>query len=46
MKISNLPDKKFKVMITKILTELGKRVDELIESFNKEIETIKITSQN
>lgn len=35
MEISNLPDRKFKVMIIKILTELG-RMDKYTENFNKE----------
>ena len=34
MEISNLPDRKFKVMIIKILTELG-RMDKYTENFNK-----------
>lgn len=36
--ISNLPDK---VMITKMLTELGRRVDKHSENFNKERENVK-----
>ena len=35
MEISNLPDRKFKVMIIKILTELG-RMDKDTENCNKE----------
>ena len=35
--INNLPDKEFRVMVTKMLTELGRRMDEYSESFNKEI---------
>ena len=35
----NLPDKEFKALI--ILTELGKRIDECGENFNKEVENIK-----
>ena len=34
MKTGNLPDKEFKVMIIKILTEL-RRMDEHSENFNK-----------
>ena len=36
-----MPDKEFKVMIIKILTELERRMKELSETFNKEIENIK-----
>lgn len=36
MDISSLPDKKFKVMILKMLTKLGRRMDEQSENFNKE----------
>ena len=34
--ISNLTDKEFKVMIIKMLNELGRRIDEHSEKFNKE----------
>ena len=36
--ISNLPDKEFKTLV--MLTELGKRLDEHSENFNKELENI------
>ena len=39
--ISNMPDKELKVMVIKILTQLEKRVKDLSEIFNKEIENIK-----
>ena len=39
-KISNLPDKEFKVMVIKMLTELGKIVD-YSKNYNKEKENIK-----
>ena len=38
-KRSNLPDKEYKVL--RMLTELGKRIDEHSENFNKELENIK-----
>lgn len=38
MKISNFPDKEFKVMV---ITNLGRRMDEHSENFNKEIENIR-----
>ena len=41
MKTSNLPDKKFKVMVIKILSELGKGKDEYSGTFNKEMEKIR-----
>ena len=37
-KINNLPDKEFKTLIIRMLTELGKRIDEQNENFNKELE--------
>ena len=41
MEIRNLPDKEFKVIFIKMLTELGRRMDEHSENFNKDIENIK-----
>ena len=35
-KISNLSDKEFKVMIIKMRTKRGKRIDKCSENFNKE----------
>lgn len=40
MEISNLLDKKFKVMVTKTFTELRRRVDEHNETFSKETENL------
>ena len=37
-KINNLPDKEFKTLRIRMLTELGKRIDEQNENFNKELE--------
>ena len=34
--ISNLPEKEFKIMVIKMLTELGRRMEEHSEKFNKE----------
>lgn len=39
--MSNVPDKEFKVMVTKTLTELGRRKEEHSKNFNKEIENIR-----
>lgn len=36
-KLSNMPDKEFKIRIVRILTGLKKRMEELSETFNKEI---------
>ena len=37
MEVSNLPEKEFKIIVIKMLTELqGKRMDEHSENFNRE----------
>lgn len=41
MEISNLSDKKFKVIVKKMLTELRRRMAEYNENFSKEIENIR-----
>ena len=41
MEISSLSDKKFKVMVTRIFTELRRRMNEQSESYSKKIENIK-----
>ena len=43
-KRSNLPDKEYKVL--RMLTELGKSIDEHSENFNKELENIKTISRS
>lgn len=35
MEMNNLPDKEFKEMVMKMLTKLGRRIDEHSENFNK-----------
>lgn len=40
MEISNVHDKVFKVLVVKMLMELGKRMDEQNDNFSKEIEKI------
>ena len=40
MEMSNLPDKEFKDIVRNMLIELRRRMDELSEKFNKEIENI------
>ena len=39
--INNLPDKEFKALVIRMLTELGKRIDKHSENFNQELENIK-----
>ena len=39
--INNLPDKECKALVLRMLTELGKSIDEHSENFNKELENIK-----
>ena len=41
MEISHLPNKQFKVMILKMLTELRRRMDEHNKNFNKKLKNIK-----
>lgn len=43
METSNMPDKEYKIMIIKMFTRQERRVKELTENFNKEIENIKRT---
>ena len=38
---SDFPDKEFKVMVTKILTDLRRRMDEQSKNFTKEVENIR-----
>ena len=44
--INNLPDKEFKALVLRMLTELGKRIDKHSENLNKELENKKRTSQS
>ena len=45
-KTNNLPDKEFKALIIRMLTELGKIMDEHNENLNKELENIRKNSSN
>ena len=48
MEIDNLPKKEFRVMIVKMIKELGRRMNaqrEKSEVFNKELENIIITTK-
>ena len=40
-KINNLPDKKYKALVIRMLNEFWKRIDKLSENFNKGLENIK-----
>ena len=40
--INNLPDREFKALVIRMSTELGGKVDEHGENFNKELESIKL----
>ena len=45
VEIGNLPEKEFRIMIVKIIQDLGKRMEEKIEKmqeiFNKDLEELK-----
>ena len=38
IQIYNFPDKEFKAIVIRMLTELQKKIDEHSENFNKELE--------
>ena len=40
-KISNLPEKEFRVMIVKMIQILGNRMEKMQEIFNKDLEELK-----
>ena len=39
--INSLPDKEYKTVVIRMLTDLGRRMDEHSNNFNKELESIK-----
>ena len=39
--ISNLQEKKFKDLVIGLLTDIGKRIDEHSDNFNRELQNIK-----
>ena len=39
--MSNLPDREFKLRVLRMVTDVGRRIDELSENVNKEKEGIK-----
>ena len=40
-KIGNLPEKEFRVMIVKMIQNLGDRMEKIQEIFNKDLEELK-----
>ena len=38
--LNSLPDKEYKLKFIRMLTDLGRRMDELSDNFNKELENI------
>ena len=41
IEINNLPDKEFKTLVIRMLTEWGERIDEHSENFNRKLEHMK-----
>ena len=39
--IGSLPEKEFRIMIVKMIQNLGNRIDNMQETFNKDIEELK-----
>ena len=39
--IGSLPEKEFRVMIVKMIQNLGNRIDKMQETFNKDVEELK-----
>ena len=39
--IGNLPEKEFSIMIVKMIQNLGKRMEKIQETFNRELEELK-----
>lgn len=44
--MTNLPGKEFKVMVIRMLTELGRRMNKHSENLNKEIQNEKVLSRS
>ena len=40
-KIGNLPEKEFRVMIVKMIQNLGNRMEKIQKTFNKDLEDLK-----
>ena len=41
MGIGNLPEKEFRLMIVRMIQDLGKRMEKIQETFNKDLEELK-----
>ena len=39
--IGSLPEKEFRIMIVKMIPNLGNRIDKMQETFNKDVEELK-----
>ena len=39
--IGSLPEKEFRIMIVKMIQNLGNRIDKMQETFNKDVEELK-----
>lgn len=46
MEINNMSDKEIKVMIIKMLTMVERRLNELSNTFNKELENVKMNQSD
>ena len=40
-RLKNIDDKEYKLRVMRLLIDLGRRMDELSENFNKELENMK-----
>ena len=43
--IGSLPEKEFRIMIVKMIQNIGNRIDKMQETFNKGVEELKGTKQ-
>ena len=43
--IGSLPEKEFRIMIVKMIQNLGNRIDKMEETFNKDVEELRGTKQ-
>ena len=43
--IGSLPEKEFRIMIVKMIQNLGNRMEEIQETFNKDLEELKSKKQ-
>ena len=39
--VGSLPEKEFRIMIVKMIQNLGNRIDKMQETFNKDVEELK-----